>query len=247
MPSAVGAPTTAFAGTALNLSGMTLTFNDQFTVSDVVADGGSGNWFTGDFGTFGLAPFQGAGSGTYPWVSGNQKLLIKNTGGNNWTGAMVQSVNSSGVGFSQALGYFAATMKLDTQNGTWPAFWLLSLNNIKAPSQPHCEIDVFEFYGEGLNSLLYLTGHVDTPPDQFTEVTVDTGINLGLAFHEYGVLITTMWVIIYFDRVEIARFPAWQASQLPMYMLMDHALHILPNTGDTATRTLQVSGVKVYQ
>lgn len=248
LPSAVPPPITTFAGTPLDLTGYTQTFNDSFNSFDITNGGGTGPWYSPVFGNFGLAPFQAPGGrpNTYPWATGNQEIVLQksNTG---WIGGLFQSVNATGAGFSQSLGYFEATMQVDTQYGTWPAFWLLSTDNLTDPAGLHAEIDVLEFYGEGLPNLWYITGHVyngTTGVDQNQPFTASASVNLGAAPHAYGALITNQWVIMYLDRVEVVRYPAWQESQKPMYMLLDHAMQVQPS--DNNKRILKISSVKVY-
>jgi beta-glucanase (GH16 family) len=247
LPSAVSPPTTSNAGTALDLTGYTQTLNETFGAFDITSGDGAGPWYAPVFPDYGQAPFQdpGGSPNTYPWSAGVQEILVQKIGGQ-WTGGTFQSVNAAGSGFSQALGYFEATMQVDGQSGTWPAFWLLSIDNLTDPSGPHAEIDAMEYYGTGsTNNQFIATAHIyKAPTDQNEPFFANTASNLSSAFHQYGVLITTQWVIVYFDRVEVARYPAYAESQKPMYMLLSHALNSVPN--DSNTRTLKISSVKVY-
>jgi hypothetical protein len=44
-------------------------------------------------------------------------------------------------------------------------------------------------------------------------------------FHTYGCKITDDWIIMYFDRKEIARFPALRVFKLPVYMIVSLAMY----------------------
>lgn len=251
LPSAVTAPITTFAGTALDLTGYAQTFNDTFATSDVGNDGSGATWIANQFPTFGaIANWQnqGASPNAYPHSTNEQDIVVQKSGGN-WTGGIVQSVNSSGVGFSQAGGYFEAELQFTGLVSSWNAFWLLDIGNIQTPTLPHCEIDVTEEYGDGGNVTYFVTLHTYTPgagtPDQNFAIQINVGSNLSAGKHTYGVLITNTWVIIYFDRVEVCRFAATQVSQKPMYMLLDSTLLETPPS-DTTARTMKITAVKVY-
>lgn len=243
----VGAFVTTFAGTALDLTSYSQTLNETFSASDVGNQGSGKFWTAAQFPSFGDTTYQSAGGSpdTYPFATSDQEILVQKQGGI-WWGGIFQSVDNTGLGFSQALGYFEATMQLDGHSNTWPAFWLLDIFNISNPTLPHAEIDIVEQFGPN-NTQYFGTAHIYDPAgptDQNVPTTVNVTPNMSTGFHQYGVNITPQWVILYFDRVEIGRWPAYQASQRPMYMLLDHTLNTLPS--DSTTRVLQIQSVKVY-
>jgi beta-glucanase (GH16 family) len=61
--------------------------------------------------------------------------------------------------FSQRGGHFAASIKLDSQPGCWPAFWMLG-RDIDTAAWPQCgEIDLMEDYGASwTNSTVHVPG-----------------------------------------------------------------------------------------
>ena len=242
-----------YAGTALNLTGMTQTFNDNFSSSsDICASSTSTttgcNWYAPQAQQYGLSTFAGLG-GNYI-VSGGVLTLRTLKSGGNWYSGGVQSVNSSGVGFSQSGGgYFEASMQLPYSGGspvanTWPAFWLVGLTNITIPAQRFAELDAFELYTDSPGYITY-TEHIWNPSPYHSYVP---GGNFGTyvdgTYHKFGILVNSSWVIVYVDRLELARQYVQNFDLMPLYMIMSNALFSTP--GDSNNRDLLINNVQVW-
>ena len=64
--------------------------------------------------------------------------------------------------------------------------------------------------------------------------------------HRYGGEITPQWVIMYFDRKEMARFPTMAEWKTPLYMLVDLVV-TKPEEEAVFPMDLTVKNVSVYQ
>ena len=154
------------AGRPLDLTGAVLTFADEFDRPSITGPDGDGPWFAPIHGGFGLAKFLPPHSTEPPFYFDNGVLTIrlakryrrwtlyfddgslrlaKRDG--RWTSGILQSVNADGEGFTQRYGYFEMRAKFPKGNGTWPAFWLKTVNQFTDRSQTRAEIDIIEAYG----------------------------------------------------------------------------------------------------
>ena len=76
-------------------------------------------------------------------------------------------------------------------------------------------------------------------------------IDLSAEWHTHGVLVTRDWIIIYLDRIEIARFPTLDQLRQPLYPQLTLSILKQPETGvvspqAVAPMDLQVDYVRVY-
>lgn len=199
------------------------TFRDRL---DVTAHGPS-RWtahtpWNGDFGD---AIFTNPVPG-FPFETGPEglKITARKSQDGRWRSGLLSSVNAQRQGFSQALGYFEARIRMPPGPGNWPAFWLVS----HADPDFDAEIDVVEYYGHA-TSAYQITAQLwpKSPAFKHTyylqaiHVPSDTLVE---RFHQYGVEITKDLVIFYLDRKEVARVATEPAMRQPMSLLIDLAL-----------------------
>ena len=107
----------------------------------------------------------------YPWVSG---ILV------------------SRQSFSQHGGYFEIDAKVPKGTGTWPAFWLVPVDEQHPP-----EIDIVEYRGQFPNEY-----HVAvlSPPKYNDEASHQANRDLSDDYHKYAILWTDNQIEFYFDR-----------------------------------------------
>ncbi len=95
------------------------------------------------------------------------QIEAKKVGGR-WRSGLLCSVDPKGEGFSQKYGYFEMRAKFPKGLGTWPAFWLMGVPQLKESKDrktlTQVEIDVVEQYGVGPNAL-HTTLHLWGPGD----------------------------------------------------------------------------------
>jgi hypothetical protein len=220
-------------GRQIDLRQYKRTFNDDFKAMDIVKDdsapGPGAVWFSPGHGAFRTnAPLRA--DGPFTLVDDGVRLRVDRAG-NKWLGACMATVNTKGQGFAQLYGYFEATIRYDyTASGTgfWGAFWAKSQKDYFTDgTTTRTEIGFNEFYGDdGYHASVHLwaaakpqpretiTRHIFSSgfkdklgPDVFKNLKVDGAVK---GFHAYGGEITPQWVIIYFDRKELGRFPTME-------------------------------------
>jgi beta-glucanase (GH16 family) len=215
-----------------DLNGYTLAFDEEFNGPLSVSAYGPGTkWiahtpFGGDFGG---AWFSNPTDPKSPFTLKNGFLTITAwidpTSNYHWRSGLLSSVDTTGNGFAQALGYFEARMLLPAGAGVWPAFWLLGLGSLEIPKTTEAEIDILEEYGE--NPLLaHQTVHVwNANGSQFSGIgnsSTCQGMTTGL--HTYGALVNKDFIHFYFDGVELWKTPTPQEATQPLYVMVDLAL-----------------------
>lgn len=169
---------TSTRGTALSLTGFVQTFSDHFTdIATTITDGsnGAGPWYaparpdtssahfcsplqtpSDIFTQYDATTLQIKHKFGIGWSSGST---------NRWYSGHIQTVNSWGEGFTQAVPtggsvYYEARIALSNTAG-WPAFWLYSQNAYKDSAASHGEIDIIEAYGDNATSQkqLHIANH----------------------------------------------------------------------------------------
>ncbi len=225
-PKAPPPPLDSAGPVTLNLKGYKLSFRDEFNDLSVSARGPGTRWMahTPYFGDFGDARFADPADG-FPFTVSNGVLRIeakKNADG--WKAGLLSSVDPKGNGFAQTYGYFEMRARFPKGPGTWPAFWLLSVDKLKDPTRTGIEIDVVEQYGHARQSLFATlhwwrdkNGH-DAVGSHLTVSDMTEG------FHNYGLLWDEKNLIWYFDGVELWRQPTPPEAHTPLYLLVDLAL-----------------------
>ena len=238
---------TSQAGREIDLAKYNRTFNDDFKTLKIVkedaAPGPEAVWFSPGHGAYRTnSPLRK--DGPFTKVDEGVRLRVEMVG-KNWKGACMTTVNTRGEGFAQQDGYFEMTAEYNypVEKGkkprVWGAFWLKSQQDyFNNGTTTRTEIDINEFYGDdGYHATAHLwpaakpqpgetiTKHVGISgfkhkmgPKVFEPLKID-GVVRG--FHTYGGEITPEWVIMYFDRKELARFPTVEEFKTPLYMLVD--------------------------
>jgi beta-glucanase (GH16 family) len=235
-PPATAVWTKAFAGTPLDLSGYTLTFDDEFaSTSTITVDGGGGPWSAPVHTRVGFADFGLPTDDPSPFSVTNgilqMRMMQDAEEEHGWQAGHMQTANSQGQGFSQRYGYFEARIRMPPTGtrGAWSAFWLYSQALLTDPSQTRAEVDVIEYYpganADGHHSAVHLrpgnpyrVGEVSQPWFD-GEYNKPTGLNDG-QWHTHGALLTPQWIVIYFDGAEQKRFPMLPEFAVPMFLLV---------------------------
>lgn len=264
---------TSHKGRAIDLGLFKRTFNDDFKKMNIVKEdsppGEGAVWFSPGHGAFRTnSPLRA--DGPFTLVDEGLRLRVEMVG-NRWKGACMTSVNTRGEGFAQQYGYFEMTARYDYPppgakgSRIWGAFWLKSqCDYFNQGKTTRTEIDVNEFYGDdGYHTTVHLwaaahplpgatitkhimrSGYKDkVAPDLFKALKDDQGVVRG--FHSYGCEITPQWVIMYFDRKEVARFPMMEEWKTPLYMLVDLVI-TKPESEAVFPMDLVVRNVSAYQ
>lgn len=226
----------------LDFSKLTLTFSEDFDdVLSVSPWGPNTRWIahTPWAGDFGDARFADPQLGIFPFTTENGMLRIEAKKGpdGKWASGLLASTDPNGRGFSQQYGYFEMRAKLPKGPGVWPAFWLASVVDKKAPTA--FEIDVLEYYGN--NPSRYQTNiHMfhqnpagETPTSSFPSGYVmprlpfDVSVppdSLTNDFNTYGVMVGPEWIIFYLNRHEEFRIRTPREHQRPLQVLLNLAL-----------------------
>ena len=168
-----------------------------------------------------------------------------------WRSGLIAAADASGAGSGVQYGYFEARMKFPPGPGTWPAFWLMSLQ--PARQTPKIEIDVVEFYGHKTDQY-FATGHVwyDGKDEHLTRhdgkrLTVPDG-SLTAGFHRYGVRVDPANITYFLDGEAMWQQPTPKEHAAPLYPLVNLALgsgYPIGKTPDPSV--LEVDHVRVYR
>lgn len=259
-------------GRPIDLSQYRRTFSDDFKTWDIVpedSDPGPGAvWFSPGHGAFRTnCPLRK--DGPFSLVEDGLRLRVEKVG-NRYLGACMTTVNTRGQGFAQQFGYFEMTARYDYRipyEGLWGAFWLKSQKDyFTAGTTTRTEIDINEFYGDDsyhasvhlwaaaklapdatLTKSIHISGHQQKlAPDLFKQLkTAGGGVVTG--FHSYGGEITPQYVIIYFDRKELGRFPMVDEWKTPLYMLVDMDPSRIKPEQSSLPMDMIVRNVSAYQ
>jgi len=220
----------------LDLTEYHLTFNDEFNDLSVSAWGPAGStgtrWIahTPWHGDFGDARFIDPKPG-FPFTVKDGFLRIEARKENErWRSGLLSAVDPNGNGFKQKYGYFECRAKFPKGPGTWPAFWLMGLKNLKGlPGNTgpriNPEIDVVEHYGHWpwrLHYVLHQWGRGGAESKHDGKRFVVFGVEED--FHTYGVMIDAEYIILYFDGVELHRDETPESVKTPLFPLVNLAL-----------------------
>jgi hypothetical protein len=195
----------------LDLKGYKLTFDEEFKTLDASAWGPGTRWIahTPYGGDFGDARFADPGPDTPFSVKDGLLTIEAKKAGDHWQSGLLSSVDGKGNGFSQRYGYFEMRAKLPKGDGTWPAFWMNDVTNLKAPTPKvtNMEIDVLEQYGLAAQAM-HSTLHWWRADGSHSAVATTTAVaDMTGGFHNYGLLWTKKSLVWYFDGVEVFRQP----------------------------------------
>lgn len=259
-------------GREIDLDQYKPTFHDDFKAMNIVKDdsapGPGAVWFSPGHGAFTKSSPLRA-DGPFKLVDDGVRFRVEKIG-KRWRGACMTTVNTNGEGFAQQYGYFEMTAEykysVPGAKGAriWGAFWLKSqCDYFNNGTTTRSEIDINEFYGD---DGYHITGHLwpaahpapgatitkhifcsgyknKVAPDLFKNLKVD-GVVKG--FHCYGGEVTPRWVIMYFDRKEVARFPTMEEWKTPLYMLVDVVI-TKPEEEAVFPMDLIVKNIAAYQ
>jgi hypothetical protein len=147
---------------------------------------------------------------------------------NHWRSGLISSVDSSGKGFTQALGYWETRLWLPAGAGVWPAFWMEGVTSLQRSKRVTniCEIDVLEAYGVDMTKA-HQNVHVWTPsggqaPGGGGHTSTIAGMTSG--WHTYAVQITATYLNFFIDDVLQWQLPTPPEALEPMYCMVNLAL-----------------------
>ncbi len=248
-------------GPKLDLSGYALVWSDEFDSRRILAgnESGPGLWFAGAQG----GPYGAASVGYSPrddvYIVKNGILTIRahaNLDANGartgtWYSGHLQTVNTKGEGFAIQKGYFEARMKFPSSMGAWPAFWLKHRSKWLDPGATNVEIDIVEWYGGDWVGHHHTVHVGEGATRKFWGDYERTPVDLSLDWHTHGALITDDWIVIYLDRVEIARFPMLEPLRTALYPQLTLSILKEPGVGEVSAAAvspmdLLVDYVRVY-
>ena len=224
----------ALAGAAraadLDLSGYKLVFEENFSNLSVSSRGPGTRWiahtpWNGDFGNAEFVDPQP----DFPFIKkdGVFNIEVRQLPNGHWQSGLLCSVDQSGQGFKILYGYVEMRAKLPAGNGMWPAFWLNSIPP-RGSQDTGVEIDVMEQYGRfprSFNTTINYwpkPGHYKQPSQMYVK-KVPEG-SLYADYHRYGVAVTPLWLIFYFDGTEYWRSPTPLDYRYPSMILIDLGL-----------------------
>jgi len=138
------------------------------------------------------------------------KSLINNS---QYTSGMLTTHST----FSQTYGYFEMRADMPSNQGAWPAFWLLPEDGSWPP-----ELDVVEMTGQDTHTVL-TTAHSDATGTHTTQSTAVKELSTE-GYHNYGVLWTQNTITWYFDDVAVSQAATPADMHGPMYMLVNLAV-----------------------
>jgi beta-glucanase (GH16 family) len=221
---------------SLDRSHLKMSFDDEFN-SLSLRNGSQGTWDA----KFWWAPEQGStltGNGELQWyvnpayaptaaanpfsisngvltISANpaSAAIQSQIGGYHYTSGLLNTHSS----FSQTYGYFEMRADMPTEQGVWPAFWLLPEDGSWPP-----ELDVVEMRGQDSKTINTTVHSGATGAHTMTSFPVKVPSTDG--FHTYGVLWDADHVTWYFDDVAIAQAATPTDMHEPMYMLVNLAV-----------------------
>ena len=119
--------------------------------------------------------------------------------------------------FSQTYGYFEIRADMPSDQGAWPAFWLLPEDGKWPP-----ELDVIEMRGQNPNTLI-LSAHSNASGQQTSTIT-NVNVTSTEGFHKYGLLWDEDHITWYFDDVAVAQVDTPTDMHDPMYMIVNLAV-----------------------
>jgi beta-glucanase (GH16 family) len=236
----------------LDLSGYTMTLDEEFTKLDASPYGPGTRWIchTPWNGDFGDAAFDNPGPDG-PFSTSDKGLTItasKDANGK-WHSGLLCSRSPQGVGpkgFAQAYGYFEMRAKLPDGPGVWPAFWLVGADN--SPIGP--ELDVIEYYGDfpwAYHTTVHVwQNHAEQMHAGYVE-NVPSGL-LTRQFNTFGVLIDKDETTFFLNRIPYWQTPTLPAFRQPMAVIVNLALGGGWSIKKlTSPQRMEVQYVRVYQ
>jgi Ca2+-binding RTX toxin-like protein len=150
-----------------------------------------------------------------------------------YTSGMISTQSS----FWQTYGYFEITAELPTDAGTWPAFWMLPVDNGWPP-----EIDILEAYGDIPNQNHTAVIGTGGTTDAWSQVDTSGGS------HSYGMMWTPYEITFYVDGVKTGSMPTPTELNDPMYMMANLAIGGLAGNPDPSlVSQFKIDQITAYQ
>lgn len=165
--------------------------------------------------------------------------------------------------FSQAFGYYEATVKVPLGTGMWSAFWLQSLNVGKIGNQGKdgTEIDIYESSFHTKPTTVGNALHYDAyeaPYYRMTDKTTNVGYNLyNGEYHTYSMLWTPDYYMFFVDNKYVFATDFGGVSNVPEFLRLTVEIkkgvgpYGMPLTGFTnasdGSNNFCIQSVKVYQ
>lgn len=258
-------PTGAPAKYDIDLTGYTLTFDDEFESLSVTTHSpkGDATWYY-------IPPYGPAGNySASRWdiralSVANSVLSLKAFAdpNGNWRSGNISSMDGTGHGFAQLYGYFEVRARMPRSGtGSWPAFWLMSSTSINNTSKNISEIDIFEWYGKAYtdNGAVIQeashnwgsNGRHGRGAQLYSPTTpVPNGAKPWEDFHIYGCQIDPVHITWYIDGVQTNQIMTSNAADYmtgPYFIMVDYALGggwPINNVVDNST--LDINWVRVY-
>eukprot|EP00913_Durusdinium_trenchii_P031535 g29527.t1 len=246
----------------LDRSQLTLSFNDNFN-SLSLRDGNEGTWDA----KFWWAPERGSSltengeqqwyinpdyegtAAVNPFSVSNGVLTISaepasqaiqsQIDGYDYTSGLLNTYSS----FAQTYGYFEMRADMPTEQGVWPAFWLLPEDGSWPP-----ELDVVEMRGQDPNTV-NVTAH-SAAGGSHTMTSFPVRVASTEGFHTYGVLWDEDHITWYFDDVAIAQTDTPADMHDPMYMVVNLAVGGTagaPSNGLANGSEMHVDYIRAYE
>ena len=246
---------------SLDRSALTQTFADDFTTLSL-HNGTSGTWDAkfswapeegGTLTTNGekqwyVNPLYGPTSSTNPFSVANGILTItaeatpeeisSEVHGYDYVSGLLNTHST----FAQTYGYFEIKADMPTEQGVWPAFWLLPEDGSWPP-----EIDVVEMRGQEPNTI-HVSAHSNATGEQTTQSSA-VKVPSTDGFHTYGMLWNEEQIVWYFDDVAVARADTPADMHDPMYMLVNLAVGGIagnPSDGLEGGSEMKIDYIRAY-
>ena len=201
-------------------------------------------------GDFGDAVFSDPGKDSpFRVVDGGLDIEASKDPNGRWRSGLLASGDASGRGFGQTYGYFEMKAMLPRGEGTWPAFWLMTLHP-KGATDPSIEIDALEHYGSFPSDFhsgyhVWTTLHDGAAAEHVTSVPKGS---LYDAFHLFGVDVELNYVTYYFDRKRTWQVKTPPQHKKPLLILLNLALGSgWPIVNTPNPSVMKVAYVKVFK
>jgi beta-glucanase (GH16 family) len=167
------------------------------------------------------------------------QALQSQINGYDYTSGLLNTYSS----FAQTYGYFEIRADMPTEQGVWPAFWLLPADGSWPP-----ELDVVEMRGQDPNTVNATVHSNATGDHTMTSFAVKVASTEG--YHTYGVLWEEDHITWYFDDVAVAQAETPADMHDPMYMLVNLAVGGsagTPSNGLVSGSDMHIDYIRAYE
>lgn len=255
----------------INLTGCSLTFDDEFNTLSLTTNSPKGNatWYYlppyGSAGYYSESQWDASSFSVSNGILSGRAWLDSS---NNWHSGNISSMDPTGAGFCQQYGYFEIRCQMpNSGTGAWPAFWLAERNSIPAvastinpPLTTAEEIDIFEWYGTSHDNVPGLVQEAthnwnsdgsqnnSNPYLYSPQTAMPDGSQPWAGYHIYGCLVDPVHITWYIDGVQTNQISTPTPYMTgPFYIMMDYALGGgWPLSGMVNNSSLNVDWVRAY-